>query len=70
MSMQAKESEGGALSRLSLRAWCEESDLGPSRWFWIDDHCDEPMGPFDSHAEAMADFRDLREYSSPSGEPR
>jgi hypothetical protein len=43
-----------------LRIFSEEADMGPTWWFWIDDDCEEPMGPFDSYRDAMADYRDTR----------
>ena len=29
-------------------------------WFWTDDLCEGDMGPFESHAEAVADLRACR----------
>lgn len=29
-------------------------------WYWQDDDCEEPMGPFDSYREAALDHRDVR----------
>lgn len=36
-------------------------------WYWDDELCEEPMGPFDSKAEAQADHRELRPAPSGSG---
>lgn len=36
-------------------------------WYWQDDDCEEPMGPFNSKAEAQADHRELRPQSSSEG---
>lgn len=60
----------GADRAPNFRVWSEESDFGPTYWFWFDDHCSEPMGPFASHAEAMMDFRDCRPSSSDTGASR
>lgn len=35
-------------------------------WYWQDDDCEEPMGPFASRREAGDDYRDCRP-SSPDG---
>jgi len=29
-------------------------------WFWRDEDCEEPMGPFETRDEASADYRELR----------
>lgn len=29
-------------------------------YYWQDDECDEPMGPFELHAEAVADYHAMR----------
>ena len=29
-------------------------------WYWQDDDCDEPMGPFLSSLEALADYEAIR----------
>lgn len=34
------------------------------RWFWEDDYCEEPIGPFLSEAEARRDFEEVREVES------
>lgn len=36
----------------------------PGAWFWQDDDCDEPMGPFESRAEAVDDYRSLRDFAA------
>lgn len=36
-------------------------------WYWRDEQCEEPMGPFDSRADAEADYREVRQSSSDSG---
>lgn len=36
----------------------EQSRSG--KWFWVDDLCEEPMGPFDTEGEARADYWALR----------
>jgi hypothetical protein len=33
-------------------------------WYWYDEHCDEPMGPFATVEEARADYNELRSPSS------
>lgn len=30
-------------------------------WFWRDDDCDEPIGPFPTEVEAVADYEELRQ---------
>jgi hypothetical protein len=47
----------------------DESTEFRDRWYWRDDKCEESMGPFDSHAEALSDYRELRNLcSSDTGE--
>lgn len=29
-------------------------------WYWQDDDCEEPMGPFQSYREAVEDHRECR----------
>jgi hypothetical protein len=33
-------------------------------WYWLDDRCEEPMGPFDTKSEAETDYRELRQSST------
>jgi hypothetical protein len=40
--------------------WRADDLNGEIRWFWRDEDCDEPMGPFDNREEAVADHRDMR----------
>lgn len=35
-------------------------------YYWQDDECDEPMGPFELHAEAVADYHAMRPGSKGS----
>ena len=43
------------------RFWSEESNGGRSvTWYWTDDACEEPMGPFESEADAVDDYNALR----------
>jgi hypothetical protein len=52
---------------VSLIYWqASERDVVNGEWFWRDEFCEEPMGPFDSRAEAAADYRALRHPSSQS----
>jgi len=30
-------------------------------WYWQDDECVEPIGPFDTEAEARADYHAIRD---------
>jgi len=36
-------------------------------WYWHDKDCEEPMGPFESRAEAVTDYRALRAVHGPLG---
>lgn len=42
----------------------DESTGFRDRWYWRDDKCEESMGPFDSQAEALDDYLELRNLSS------
>lgn len=49
--------------------WREARADGPWSWYWRDEQCDEPMGPFETRAEALQDclaLRKLRRDSQPT----
>lgn len=33
---------------------------GDGKWYWQDNLCQEPMGPFDSYREAWKDYKACR----------
>jgi hypothetical protein len=39
-------------------------------WYWQDDDCEEPMGPFSSRREAGEDHRECRPLSSNVSTPK
>lgn len=41
---------------------------GDGRWYWQDEFCEEPMGPFDSYRDAWRDYKAVRK--SPEGDAR
>ena len=55
MSLQYYQSEVRIPSLLDPKDWLRED-----RWFWVDEGCDEPMGPFNTKGEAEADYKSVR----------
>lgn len=76
-NVYANESDALEQSRpLSPRFWEVQNEPYADEpryldgWYWMDEACEEPMGPFDSEAEARADHREMREFSADQGEIR
>lgn len=37
---------------------------GDGKWYWQDEFCEEPMGPFDTYKAAWADYKAVRKSPS------
>lgn len=61
------QQQGGSSKRVEFFCANDYASIFRTQWYWRDDACEEPMGPFDSRDQAVADYRLLRQLSA-SGE--
>ena len=52
---------------VSLIYWQSGDDVVNGAWYWRDEFCDEPMGPFLTRSEAAADYRLMRHTTNQGG---
>lgn len=83
MTQSATTQQPGAISEPILgkrvmtrrEIWWQSPAIGqaryfmPGAWYWQDEDCEEPMGPFESRAEAVDDYREMRGLSRTARSP-